>query len=70
MEGKGDVLHHDHHVCHCHPCEEKVDGVAPHVLVCQHQYVDDVEEGAQDTDSDSQVAVDRFIQSLVQQMQI
>ena len=64
MQGKGDVLQHDHHVSHCHPCEEKVDGVAPHVLVCQHQDVDHVEEGAQDTDSHSQVAMHWFIQSL------
>ena len=65
MECEGDVLHHDHHVCHCNPCEKKVDGVGPHVLVSQDQNVHDVEDGPQGADSDSQVPMDWLVQGLV-----
>ena len=64
MDVEGDVLHHDQTVSHSNTSEDEVDGVAPHVPVHEHHHVDNVEGGAQDTDSHSQVAMDRQVGSL------
>ena len=58
VEGEGYVLHHDHDVCHCYPCQEEVDGVSSHILVCENHDVHDVEYGAKDADGDGEVSVD------------
>ena len=64
MHGKWNVLEHDEHVCHGDTGEDEVDGVPPHVLVGEHQDVDEVEEGAHGADHQRQVAVDRLVLGL------
>ena len=61
MHSKGHVLQHHEHVRHCDAGQDEVDGVPPHVLVGQHQDVDQVEEGADSTDCQGQVAVDWLV---------
>ena len=66
VHGEGDVLDHDKHVCHGDAGEDEVDGVPPHVLVGEHEYVYEVEEGAHGADHQGQVAVDRLVLGLVE----
>ena len=64
MYREWNVLHHHQHVGHRYTCEQEVDGVTPHVLVCEDENVDEVEEDAEDADGDGKVAVYWLVGSL------
>ena len=44
VDSEGDVLHHDQAVRHSNASQDEVDGVGPHVLVCEHSQVQHVED--------------------------
>ena len=58
------ILQHGQEVRYSDAGEDHVDGVGPHVLVGQHEEVQDVEDTADDTNIDRQMAMDWFIQML------
>ena len=64
MDREWNVLHHHQHVGHRYAGEQEVDGVTPHVLVCEDENVDEVEEDAEDADGDGKVAVYWLVGSL------
>ena len=64
MHSKGNIIQHDHHVCHGNPRKENVDGVGLHVLVGQHQYVHDVEDDSQYADSQGKISMQWFVKGL------
>ena len=64
MNIERDVLQHVQEVGHGDAGEDHVDGVGPHVLVGQHEKVEDVEDAANDANIKRQVAMNWFIQML------
>ena len=44
MDGEGDVFNQDQAVCRSNTGQDEVDGVGPHVLVSEHQDVEQVED--------------------------
>ena len=64
MDVEGDVLHHDEAVSHGNTSEDEVDGVVPHVPVCEHHHVHHVEGCSQDADNQGQVAMQGQVGSL------
>ena len=57
VEGEEDILNHHQAVSHSNPSQDEVDGVGPHVLVCEDQDVEDVGECAQHTHHGGQGAM-------------
>ena len=57
MNAEGDVLQHVEAVCNGNAGEDHVDGVVPHVVVGQHQNVQQIKETAQQADVQGEVAV-------------
>ena len=57
VDGEGDVLQHQEDVRHRDREEDQVDWVSPHLLVAQHDDVEEVEKCSENTDDDGEVAV-------------
>ena len=64
MNIERNVLQQVQEVRHGDAREDHVDGVGPHVLVGQHEEVEDVEDAADDANVERQVAVNWFVQIL------
>ena len=52
MDSEGDVLQHQEDVRHRNREQDQIDWVTPHLLVAQHNDVEEVEKCSKNTDDD------------------
>ena len=57
MDSEGDVLKHQEDVRHRNREQDQVDRVTTHLLVAQHDDVEEVEKCSENTDDDGEIAV-------------
>ena len=58
VDGEGDVFNQDQAVCHSNSGQDEVDGVGSHVLVGEHQDINDVEDNPHTADHHGKISME------------
>ena len=61
VDGERDVFNQDQAVCRSNTGQDEVDGVGPHVLVGEHQDVEQVEDSPHGADNQGKISMERKI---------
>ena len=65
VDGERDVFNQDQAVCRSNTGQDEVDGVGPHVLVGEHQDVEQVEDSPHGADHQGKISMERKIYILL-----